>query len=402
MNILRYIFSVLFVCLMASPSSAQTHKDTLKLNRPVSKVYRLNDNLFWGISAGGNYSMSEYVRNQSFFKMLSPQFDAEFGKHFNRWFAARVSLGFHSHHASTPLELQTYFPDASSYRFSMIAGYVDPMICLNHVFGRYNPERRNQFWLFGGVGGLMCFDYSNELEEWQKVYPIDTKTGLYFSWHAGLEWHHKMSNSTSLVLRGTYVSASSGYTGNHLDSERFRHSVEFSVGINVHLGNRYGQRNFEYSNHNANRYFEVMNGRLAKMHQKSAKRKAKVESKATGRKVAPLQNLTESDTILLFPVDYYYLTYAQKMKLNRMAEYLVEHPDLQAHIHIYPDAGSVGSMEMEFRVKNRAERVVNYLTDELQLSPDTYVITTHPQELSPYPRQHIFTLGGIIRYEKKI
>ncbi len=89
----------------------------------------------------------------------------------------------------------------------------------------------------------------------------------------------------------------------------------------------------------------------------------------------------------------------QKAKLYRMAKYLNEHPEQIAHIHIYPDAGSVGSMELEFRVKNRAERVREILTNEIKLASNRYIITTHPNEQSPYPRQHIFTLGGIIRYE---
>ncbi|MCR4994948.1 MAG: hypothetical protein K6A32_06185, partial [Bacteroidales bacterium] len=241
---MKYILSLLFVCLAGTTLNAQTQKDTLKLNRPVSKVYKLNDNLFWGLSAGANYSMSEYVRNESFFKMLSPHVDAEFGKHFNRWFSARVMLGYHAQRASTPEELQVYFPDAASYHFNMITAYADPMVCINRLFTRYNPTERHQFWAFAGIGGLLCFGYSSDLEQWQEVYPIDSKTNLHFSWRAGMEWHWRLSNSTSFVLRGLYASASSGYTGNQLDNNKLRHFAELSVGFNIHLGNRYGQRHF--------------------------------------------------------------------------------------------------------------------------------------------------------------
>ncbi len=57
-------------------------------------------------------------------------------------------------------------------------------------------------------------------------------------------------------------------------------------------------------------------------------------------------------------------------------------------------------MEMEFRVVNRAESVDAFLGKELKLEKDHYVITAHPHESAPYGQQHIFTLGGIIRYEK--
>ncbi len=393
MNHLRYIFLWLLAAWLVTPAAAQTHKDTLKLNRPVPKVYKFNDNLYWGMTVGTSYSMSEYARKQPFFTMLGPTVDFEFGKHFNKWFAPRVMLGYHMHRTSNPQELIQYFPNAKSYGFSTASGYLDARINLDYFFAGYNPEEKHQFWVFGGVGGMLCFGYSSRVKEWTEYYPIDTKTKLVPAWRVGLEWLWKVSRSTSFVVRGLYATTSSKFDGKELESGSARHFAEFSVGINVHLGNRYGQRHFENCGHNANRYFEVMNGRLAKMHRKAAKEKAKAT------RPQPVEQITESDSILLFPVDYFYLTDMQKQKLQKMAKHVLSHPGTKAHIHIYPDAGSVGSMEMEFRVTNRAQRVDDYLTKELRLTKNLYTITTHPSEQSPYPRQHIFTLGGIIRYE---
>ncbi len=399
MNYSRYIKILCAVCLMSLPSTAQTHKDTLKLNKPVSKLYKLNDNLFWGMSAGASYSMSEFVRKEPFFTMISPHVDFEFGKHWNKWFASRVVLGYHSQRASCDSTVINYFPEAKSYTFSMVSGYFDAMFCLNRLFSHYNPEEKHQFWAFGGIGGALCFGYSSKIEEWNEYYPINTKAKVHPVWHVGLEWQYKVSKSTAFVVKGLYATTHSAYDGKELESSSSRHFVELSLGINVHLGNRYGQRCFENCGHNANRYFNVMNSRLAEMHEKSNKQKAKAESKRTRTKVQPEISITETDSILLFPRDYFYVTDMQKSKLRRMAKYLNEHPNQRAHIHIYPDAGSVGSMELEFRVKNRGERVREILTNEIKLPSDRFIITTHPNEHSPYPRQHIFTLGGIIRYE---
>ncbi len=396
----RYYFLLLFTaCLVTLPSSAQTHKDTLKLNKPVSKIYKFNDNLFWGMSAGASYSMSEFVRKEPFFTMISPHVDFEFGKHWNKWFASRVILGYHSQRASCDSAVINYFPEAKSYSFSMVSGYLDAMFCLNRLFTPYNPEEKHQFWAFGGLGGMLSFGYSKKVEEWKDIYPINTKGKVNFAWRVGLEWQYKVSKSTSLVVKGLYATVHGAYDGHELQNSKSRHFVELSVGFNVHLGNRYGQRCFENCSHNANRYFNVHNARLAKMHEKANKQKAKVESKRTHTKVQPETSITETDSILLFPVDYFYVTDMQKSKLRRMAKYLNAHPDQRAHIHIYPDAGSVGSMELEFRVKNRAERVREILTNEIKLPTDRFIISPHPSEQSPYPRQHIFTLGGIIQYE---
>ncbi len=392
---LRYIKLLCVACLLSLSVTAQTHKDTLKLNKPVPKLYKFNDNLFWGMSAGASYSMSEFVRKEPFFTMLSPHVDFEFGKHWNKWFATRIMLGYHSQRASCDSTVTSYFPAAKSYTFSMVSGYFDAMVCLNRLFSHYNPDEKHQFWAFGGAGGMFCFGYSKKIDEWNDVYPINTDPKVHFAWRVGLEWQYKVSKSTAFVVKGLYATTHSAYDGKELESSKSRHFVELSLGINVHLGNRYGQRCFENCGHNANRYFNVHNYRLSKMHKKAVKKLPK--NQRTNSELL----ITESDSILLFPRDYFYVTDMQKSKLRKMAKYLNEHPDKIAHIHIYPDAGSIGSMELEFRVKNRGERVREILTNEIKLSSDRYIITTHPNEQSPYSRQHIFTLGGIIRYESR-
>jgi len=398
MNYLKQYLFLLIVWLVSIPLTAQTYKDTLKLNRPIQKVYKFNDNLFWGLSAGVSYPMSEDA-NGAFFKMIRPHVDFEFGKHLNKWMAARVMLGYHSQCASVPEYVKEQIPDADFYSFSMVSGYADAMFCINRLFSKYNPEERHQFWAFGGIGGMLCFGYSDKIDDWTHVYAVDTSTKIYPAWRVGLEWHWKVSRSTAFVVRGLYATTNIAYNGVKQADGGSRHFAELSIGVNMHLGNRYGQRHFENCGHNANRYFNVMNSRLAKMHEKYNKIKAKTESKKTHTKVRSEISITESDSILLFPVDYFYITDMQKSKLRRMTKYLNEHPDQRAHIHIYPDAGSIGSMELEFRVKNRAERLNEVLTNELKLSNERFIITTHPNEQSPYPPQHIFTLGGIIRYE---
>ena len=391
---------LLAACLFAIPMRAQTHKDTLALNRPITRVYKFNDNLFWGLNVGGTYSLSEDVRKEPFFKMLGPSVDFEVGKHLSRQWAARVMLGYRNHQLSCPQDVVDLFPDASSYKFSSISGYADLMFCLDRLFTKYSLKERHQFWLFAGLGGQMAFGYSGKVNDWAEYYPINTKAKIHPAAHAGLEWHCKMGSSTSLVVRGLYGITNNSLGGKPIDTKGIGSFAELSIGFNVHLGNRYGQRHFEYCGHNANRYFNVMNGRLAKMHQKANKKNAKLLSKQTGRKVLPETNLCEQDTILLFPTDYSYLTHMQRSKLRKMANYLATHPDMRAHIHIYPDEKGTGAMELQFRITNRSQRVTDYLNDQLKVPNDRYIITTHPTEKPLYGSQHIFTLGGIIRYEK--
>lgn len=393
--IIRRVLFVFAACLLATPMMSQTHKDTLWLNRPVPKVYKFGDNLFWGMSFGGNYSISEYARQQSFFKMLGPGFDFEFGKHLSRQWAARVMLGYHSRQSAFPQEIIDLYPKTNHYSFSTIGLNVDVMFCLDRLFKRYNPRERHQFWLFAGVGGMFAFGYSSKLSGLKDdvnypmdIYPINSKAKIYPACRLGLEWHWRIANSTSLVLRGLYGITNKALDGKEFNSGSAGHFAELSIGFNVRLSNRYGQRHFENCSHNANRYFNVMNDRLTRMHNKMFK------------KGLAGKNMCEKDSILLFPRDYHYLTDMQKSKLRKMAQYLKEHPSERAHIHIYSDENVASSMDMEFRVVNRAEGVDAYLANVLKLDKERYVITAHPHESAPYGQEHIFTLGGIIRYEK--
>lgn len=393
--ILRKLLCVFAAYMLVMPVMSQTHKDTLWLNRPVPKVYKFGDNLFWGMSFGGSYSISEYARQQSFFKMLGPGFDFEFGKHLSRQWAARVMLGYHSRQSAFPQEIIDLYPKTNHYSFSTIGLNVDVMFCLDRLFKRYNPRERHQFWLFAGVGGMFAFGYSSKLSGLKDdvnypmdIYPINSKAKIYPACRVGLEWHWRIANSTSLVLRGLYGITNKALDGKEFNSGSAGHFAELSIGFNVRLSNRYGQRHFENCSHNANRYFNVMNDRLTRMHNKMFK------------KGLAGKNMCEKDSILLFPRDYHYLTDMQKSKLRKIVQYLKEHEDERAHIHIYSDENVASSMDMEFRVVNRAEGVDAYLANVLKLDKERYVITAHPHESAPYGQEHIFTLGGIIRYEK--
>jgi len=326
--------------------------------------------------------------------MLGPGFDFEFGKHLSRQWAARVMLGYHSRQSAFPQEIIDLYPKTNHYSFSTIGLNVDVMFCLDRLFKRYNPWERHQFWLFAGVGGMFAVGYSSKLSGLKDditypmdTYPINSKAKIYPACRVGLEWHWRIANSTAVVLRGLYGITNKALDGKEFNSGTAGHFAELSVGFNVRLSNRYGQRHFENCSHNANRYFNVMNDRLTRMHNKMFK------------KGLAGKNMCEKDSILLFPRDYHYLTDMQKSKLRKMAQYLKEHPSERAHIHIYSDE-NVSGMEMEFRVVNRAEGVDAYLANELKLSKDRYMISAHPNESSPYGQDHIFTLGGIVRYEK--
>ena len=104
---------VLLLCCMSAPvwsqdgeqaavSTREQRELNKILNTPVPHKYKFWDNLFFGGSFGANYSLSEYVRQENFFKMLRPQVDLSFGKYMNKSIAMRVGFFFMSQEASIP------------------------------------------------------------------------------------------------------------------------------------------------------------------------------------------------------------------------------------------------------------------------------------------------------------
>ena len=392
-----YVYIIPLLCFLTTPvrsqdGGRQTALNTREqrelnkiLNTPVPHKYKFWDNLFFGGSLGANYSLSEYVRQENFFKMLRPQVDLTFGKYMNKSIALRAGLFFMSQEASIPQDAQTLLKEVGNYEpynFCMIGAKIDFMFCLNRIVRRYRPDERFRLWAVAGVDGFRTFGFQSKVKEWDEYYPIEHGGKWHPSLHAGVEAHLRRGDHYSLVFSGLWHAAPSSYNGQPLEDKTFRNFVSVNIGFIYRFTNSKGEIGFHNCKHNENYYFDSMNRRLDKHYRR-------------WDETAP--NL--SDTIIAYPSRYSYLTPLQLAKLDRLMKRLRNDSSLRLEIDVYSD-GDESPVYNQFRSENRLEKIHLYLSKQYADLLPRVSITTHP-EASPLPAMHNWSSAGIIRIIKQ-
>lgn len=396
MKTIGHIFIILFISCISMHVVAQetTSYESLSskaqleleevLHAPVQHKYKFWDNLFFGSSIGLNYSMSEYVRQENFIKMLRPQVDMWFGKHFNKAFAMRAGLWVMSQEASIPMELQTMMKDRADYEpynFCMAGAKADVMYNLNRIFTYYSHNEPFRLWLVAGIDGFRSFAFQNKVEDWDIIYPIEHDGKWCGGVHYGIEAQLRQSDHYSLIFSGMWHHTSSSYNGQPLRSGSDRNYLTLNVGFVYRFTNSKGEIGFHNCRHNENYYFDEMNRRLNRYFEKER-----------------IHNPGSSDSVITIPTHYSYLTPLQHKKLDKMILRLQTNPDEVASIDIYSD-GDEAPVYNQFRTENREERIVKYITAKSSDVLDRIVITKH-QEASPIPPFSIWSRACIIKYKK--
>ena len=355
------------------------------LNKPVPHKYKFRDNLFFGVSAGVNYSMSEYVRQENFFKMLRPQVDMTFGKYMNKSIALRTGLFFMSQEASIPQDVQTIMKDFGNYEpynFFMMGAKIDFMYNLNRIFKPYRYDEPFSLWAVAGVDGFRTFGFQNKVKEWDEYYPIEHGGRWNAGMHAGMEVQLRSGDHYSMVFSAIWHSASNGHNGQPLENKSLRNFVSINIGFIYRFINSKGEIGFHNCKNNENYYFDTMNRRLDKHYRKWD---------------TTVPNL--SDTIIAFPSRYSYLTPLQQAKLDRLIMRMNNEPDIRLQIDVYSD-GDESAVYNQFRTENRRDRIYNYVAKQQADLLPRISITTHV-EASPIPEMHKWSSAGIIRITKQ-
>ena len=377
--------ATLLVLLAAGFTASYAESVDEYLNGPVHHKYRFTDNTFITATAGVNMAMSDYVLKDKPFTALRPQANLYYGKHLTKWFAARAGVGFLCQIAGVPKAAQNLRPDyCMPYSFGMQTLKLDAMFCLDRIFTPYNPHERFQLWAIAGGGVAHTFEFQDKVEDYYYHMTVDSKSHFYGTWHAGVEAMWNLSDHCSFLLSGMWHWMSADYNGAYnfdgtsMQAGLCRNYATLNLGIVYRFTNQYGKTYFTDCAKNENYYFDVMNDRLENVHSTA--------------------NMCESDSVLIFPQKYAYLTPQQQRKVEKMVRYLENNPDRMAVINVYSD-GIETPVNNEFRAKIRGERIVNAAEKLHSGISDRIVIKAH-SEASPYGSEHIWTLGGIIRYAR--
>lgn len=384
MQLLKSLFVICGLAVSLT-CSAQTAKDTIQLNKPVPHKYKFVDNLFFGGSIGINYSMSEYVREEKFFRMLRPQIDINIGKYMNKYIALRTGLYLMSQEASIPQDVQELMKNYKGYEpynFMMLGAKADFMFNMNRIFKRYRYDEPFSVWAVGGLEGFRTMGFQKKVKDWDYYYPINYKSKWLGGGHLGLEFQVRSGDHYSLTFAGLWHCTTSSYNGQPLSKGGSRNYVTFDIGFVYRFINSKGEIGFHNCKKHENYYFDVMNRRIDKFY-----RKYEIEDASLG------------DTILVFTVRYSYLTPTQRDKLYRLITRMENEPELNVQIDVYSD-GDETAVYNNFRAKNRIETIQAYI-GKLNADMLQRITITQHEEASPIPSELDWARAGIIHIMKK-
>lgn len=364
----------------------------------IQRPYKFNDNLFWGYSIGGSYSMSSFVAEQPFLSMLRVNGDLYAGKAFSKAFSARLSLGYHGQVASIGddalSKIYEYSGDEKildrgpNYSIHMINMSADAMLCLNRMFGNQNQDAKVKLYAIAGAGLNYIFTYSKTSSYWEDYINIDRGMKLAPELHVGLQTSFRSNDHQYFNVQCTWHQSTKDYTG--LQYQGFmRHYIELKFGVTRRMLNRYASYLFENCKGNEKYYFDAIESRLLKADEK--------QYGSSELQQRPL----ECDTILSFPHSYPYLTPYQCAKLEKMIANLKQNSRLQAVIDIYPYVTTNDEMTFVQSVDRCKDEIISTVTklwgdDD---APVSYI--EHNKENSPIYPDGIWFHNAFIHYENK-
>lgn len=369
----------------------------------VQRPYKFNDNLFYGYSVGGSYSLSSFVSERNFISMLRPNGDLFIGKAFSKAFLAKASVGYHAQISSIPDKVldkmyeysgdKKLYERGPNYSIHMINTSVDGMICLNRIFGNTNQDARVKVYAIGGVGLNSIFAYSKTSSYWTDYINIDRSIKFAPEVHAGLQTSIRSDERKYYDIQCTWHQTSNDYTG-FKSQGVMRHYLELKFGITKRMLNRYASYRFENCKGNEKYYFDHMEKKKLK----------ELEKYDNGNHFGSVgqKNSMEDENILSFPHLYPYLTPYQSAKLEKMVAKLKENPYLQAVIDVYPYVTS--NDEMTFsqsidRCKEEINNVISKYWGTESVVPVRFI--EHTTENSSIYPDGIWFHNAFIHYENK-
>ena len=367
----------------------------------VQRPYKFNDNLFYGYSIGGSYSLSSFVAERNFFSMLRPNFDFFLGKAFTKAFLAKAVVGYHAQIACIPDnvldKMYEYSGDKDllergpNYSIHMINTSLDGMICLNRIFGNTNQDPKVKVFAVGGVGLNSIFAYSKTSSYWTDYININRSIKFAPEVHLGLQTSIHTDEGRYFDINCTWHQTSNDYTG-FKSKGVMRHYVELKFGTSKRMLNHYASYYFENCKGNEKYYFEYVEKNAIK----ESEKKYGVNNNATQN------NPFTDENFLSFPHGYAYLTPYQSAKIEKMCEQLKQNPDLTAVIDIYPYVTVNDEMTFVQSVGRCKEEINNVITKYWgKESPVPVRYIEHTTENSSIYQDGLWFHNAFIHYENK-
>lgn len=402
---------ILIAGLAAVMSAGVFANDNIKSDNIVVKAdtvttlrhYKTWDNWIIGVYGGVNFSLSENIRFAPFGKTLGPSVGISAGKYFTPAVGARFRISYLNQKSRANSEVVDAYPEVYGdglYKFSMISTFVDGLFNFNNIFAPY--KENNRFNVVGvvGIGVNSSFGFDKKIKNWSP-----SKGGLYevdrsgekaaLAVHAGIQLNYKLTDALDVNLEGTFNVTDDGYNGTRYDN-KYDGYVFIAAGLAYHFKDHYGDRRFKYitmtDQAEINRLNSQINAARAELANKP-KPIVRVEKKVETNRVL--------DMTVSFIIDKYNITDIQKNNVQRVAQYLINNPNINLVITGYADV-ETGNPAYNLKLsQRRAEAVRDMLVNDFGVDESRLRVDYKGDTIQPYERKNEWNRVVIFVTEEK-
>lgn len=353
------------------------------------KHYKASDNWFLGLVVGTNFSLTENIRFAPFGKRMGPSVGIAAGKYFNPAVGARVRVAYLNQHSRANSELVDAYPEVYGdgvYKFSMVSTFFDGLFNFNNIFKPYKESNRFNVVGVVGVGMNTSFGFDEKIKNWSPskggLYEVDRSTGTYLAIHAGIQLNYKVSDAIDINLESTYNATDDGYNGTRYD-RKYDGYIYVVAGATYHFKDHYGDRRFKYVTLTDQAQIDRLNAQINEARAELANKPepiVRVEKKVETSRIL--------DMTVSFIIDKYNITDVQKNNVQKVAEYLLNNPNMNLIITGYADV-ETGNPAYNLKLsQRRAEAVRDMLVNDFGVDSSRLRIDYKGDTVQPYERKN--------------
>lgn len=353
------------------------------------KHYKASDNWFISLVAGTNFSVSENIRFAPFGKRLGPSVGIAAGKYFNPAVGARVRVAYLGQRSRANSELVDAYPEVYGdgvYKFNMISTYFDGLFNFNNLFKPYKESNRFNVVGVVGIGMNTSFGFDEKIKNWSPskggLYEVDRSTGTYLAIHAGIQLNYKVSEAIDINLESTFNATDDGYNGTRYD-RKYDGYIYVVAGATYHFKDHYGDRRFKYVTLTDQKHIDRLNAQINEARAELANKPepiVRVEKKVETSRIL--------DMTVSFIIDKYNITDIQKNNVQKVAEYLLNNPNMNLIITGYADV-ETGNPAYNLKLsQRRAEAVRDMLVNDFGVDSSRLRIDYKGDTVQPYERKN--------------
>lgn len=373
----KLLFSVVALTLMATSASAQ---------EKVIEKAKFSDNWFIQAQGGASYTFSEYYRDGSFGKLITPQVALSFGKHFTPVFGLRAQVA--------GWESKSKYPAKDDYyKHKYIQGSLDGMWNLTNIFGEYNPNRAVDF--YGFVGLAFVHGKSNNsvnINEGRDPQEFDkkgvNKSNMVLP-RLGFQLDYHVSNVVSLNLEANGTLLEDRFNG-IVQDRSYDGMVNVLAGVTFHINRGfkqsdvYSQSEIDKLNSQINEHRAALADRdnaIAGLKDELAKKpKVVIEEKAVEETIEEVL----MNAVVVFKLGKSELQDNQEINIFNAAKFFQDNLDYRCVITGYADKAT-GSAKVNQRIsEQRAEAVKKVMVEKFGISADRITTQASGDKVQPF------------------